>query len=271
MESGGSACAVRDQRRPVGTRSRAREPLLPLFLHHHYQAIRRRQVGRRRLLTYSVRTASGPNQARWPGRPGATKAALAALLDTVTVDALRIPERILQLIPPTASGYGNGTAEKFEKRTDPVFDPIGAATIAADITVTALLQPQRAARTIEQHGRDQTVPGFGDVVNAIVQRTWSAAKPADGYGQAIQEAVQSLVVQRLMDLAADMQAAPQVRAQASAGLRRIKTLTGAIATANGAGTREDITRFLSRPADAFKKTDPLPTPAGEPIGGKGGY
>jgi hypothetical protein len=259
---------------PVGTPlSELENLLLPLFLHHRYQAIAAAKSVGGVYFTYSVRTASGPN----PGRvaevvPGATqKAALQALLDTVTVDALRIPERILQLIPPTASGYGNGTAEKFEKRTDPVFDPIGAATIAADITVTALLQPQRAARTIEQHGRDQTVPGFGDVVNAIVQRTWSAAKPADGYGQAIQEAVQSLVVQRLMDLAADTQAAPQVRAQASAGLRRIKSLTGAVATAHGAGTRDDITRFLSRPADSFKKTDPLPTPAGEPIGGKGGY
>ena len=98
-----------------------------------------------------------------------------------------------------------------------------------------------------------------------------AAPPADGYGQAIQEAVQSLVVQRLMDLAADTRAAPQVRAQASAGLRRIKSLTGAQTTAHAAGTREDITRFLTRPADSFKKTDPLPTPAGEPIGGKGGH
>jgi hypothetical protein len=99
---------------------------------------------------------------------------------------------------------------------------------------------------------------------------WSAAPPADGYGQAIEEAVQSLLVQRLMDLAADTQAAPQVRADVSAGLQRIKALTGAVATAHGAGTREDITRFLARPADPFKKTDPLPTPAGEPIGGKGG-
>ena len=61
-------------------------------------------------------------------------------------------------------------------------------------------------------------------------------------------------------------AEPQVRAQASAGLRRVKTLTGVQTTAHAAATREDITRFLSRPADAFKKTDPLPTPAGEPIG-----
>ncbi len=136
--------------------------------------------------------------------------------------------------------------------------------------MTALLQPQRAARTIEQHGRDAAVPGFGDIVSALVQRTWAGARPADGYGESIQEAVQSVVVQRLMDLAADAQAAPQVRSQASAGLRRIKSLTGALTTAHAAGTREDITRFLSRPADAFKKTDPLPPPAGEPIGGKGG-
>jgi hypothetical protein len=82
--------------------------------------------------------------------------------------------------------------------------------------------------------------------------------------------VQQVVVQRLMDLAADAQASPLVRAQASAGLRRIKTMTASMATAYAAAAREDITRFLSRPADAYKKTDPLPVPAGEPIGGRGG-
>lgn len=246
--------------------------LLPLFLHHRYQAVAAAKSVGGVYFTYAIRTAAGSS----PGRvveivpAAAQKAALQGLLDTLSVETLRIPERILRLIPPTAAGYGGGTAEEFEKRTDPVFDPIGAATIAADITVTALLEPHRAARTIEQHGRDTSVPGFGEVVNALVQRTWSAAPPDDGYGQAIREAVQSLVVQRLMDLAADTQAAPQVRAHASAGLRRIKSLTGAITTAHGAGTRDDISRFLSRPADAFKKTDPLPTPAGEPIGGKGG-
>jgi hypothetical protein len=258
---------------PIGTPlSELENTLLPLFLHHRFQAIAAAKSVGGVYFTYAVRTAAGPNPARIAEIvPAATqKAALQGLLDTVSVDTLRIPERILQLIPPTASGYGGGTAEKFEKRTDPTFDPIGAATIAADITVTALLQPQRAARTIEQHARDQAVPGFGDIVTSLVQRTWSAGRPSDGYGQAIQDAVQSLVVQRLMDLAADTQATPQVRAQASAGLRRVKALTGAQATAHAAATREDIARFLSRPADAFKKADPLPTPAGEPIGGKGG-
>jgi len=258
---------------PVGTPlSELEVKLLPLYLHHRYQAIAAAKSVGGVYFTYAVRTPSGPN----PGKvaeivPGATqKAALEALLETISVDTLRIPERILQMIPPTASGYGGGTAETFERRTDPTFDAIGAATIAADVTITALLQPQRAARTIEQHGRDATVPGFGDIVSALVQHTWSAARPSDGYGDAIQEAVQSLLVERLMDLAADTQASPHVRAQASAGLRRIKSLTGAVATAHAAAVREDITRFLARPADTFKKTNPLAMPPGEPIGGKGG-
>src|SRR3954470_419285 len=258
---------------PVGTPlSELEMRLLPLYLHHRYQAIAASKSVGGVYFTYAVRTASGVN----PGRvaeivPGATqKAALQALLETLSVDTLRIPENILRLIPPTASGYGGGTAEAFEKRTDPVFDPIGAATIAADITLTALLDRARAARTIEQHGRDAAVPGFGDIVSAVVERTWRGTRPADGYGAAIEEAVQSQVVQRLMELASDAQAAPAVRAHASAGLRKIKTLAAASATAHAAATREDITRFLTRPAEPFKKTDPLPTPGGEPIGGKGG-
>jgi len=258
---------------PVGTPlSELELKLLPLYLHHRYQAVAAAKSVGGVYFTYAVRTASGANPSRVADvvPAPAQKAALQALLDTLTVDALRIPERILALLPPTASGYGGATAESFDKRTSPTFDPIGAATIAADITLTALLQPQRAARTIEQHGRDAAVPAFGDIVSALVQRTWSAAPAADGYGRAIQEAVQSQLVQRLMDLAADTSASSQVRAQASAGLRKVKALTGAQASAHAAATREDITRFLARPADPFKKTDPLPTPAGEPIGGKGG-
>src|SRR5204862_8218461 len=137
-------------------------------------------------------------------------AALQAPLAPLDADVLRIPERILQLIPPTASRYGGGTAERCEKRTDPAFDPLGAAAIAADVTVTALLQRERAARTVEQHGRDAAIPGFGDIVTALVQKTWGGAKAADGYGQAVQDTVQDVVVQRLMDLAADAQASPAV-------------------------------------------------------------
>jgi hypothetical protein len=73
----------------------------------------------------------------------------------------------------------------------------------------------------------------------------------------------------LMDLAANANASSLVRADASAGLRRIKAVAGPMTSPHGAAAREDITRFLARPDAAHKRTDPLPTPPGEPIGGRG--
>jgi hypothetical protein len=258
---------------PVGTPlSELELKLLPLYLHHRYQAVAAAKSIGGVYFTYAVRTPGGSNPGRVAEVVAAArqKAALRALLDTLDVETLRIPERILRLIPPTASGYGGGTAERFDKHTDPTFDPLGAAAIAADVTVTALLQRERAARVVEQHGRDAAIPGFAEIVAALVQATWNGARQADGYGQAVQETVQGVVVERLMDLAADGQASAQVRAQASAGLRRIKAIATTLATPHAVQTREDITRFLVRPADGYKKTDPLPTPPGEPIGGRGG-
>jgi hypothetical protein len=53
-------------------------------------------------------------------------------------------------------------------------------------------------------------------------------------------------------------------------LRRIKAIAGPMTSAHGAAAREDIARFLARPDAAHKRTDPIPTPPGEPIGGGGG-
>jgi hypothetical protein len=261
---------------PVGTPlSELELKLLPLYLHHRYQTVAAAKSIGGVNFTYAVRAAAGPNPATVAQIVPAAeqRAALNAILDTISVDALRIPERILDLIPPTAFGYGGGTAEPFESRTDPTFDPISAATIAADISVSALLNPQRAARVNDHSARNPGNPSFGDVVTALVNKTWVEPAPTDAYGAAIRRAVQSLLVTRLMDLASNADATPEVRANASQGLRNIAALTRtspANRSAHYVATREDIDRFLKRPADTFKKTEPLATPAGEPIGSRGG-
>src|SRR3954469_876090 len=101
---------------PIGTPlSELELKLLPLYLHHRYQAIAAAKSVGGVYFTYAVRTPSGVN----PGRvaevvpAAAQKAALQELLETLTVDTLRIPDRILRLIPPTAAGYGGGSAETF--------------------------------------------------------------------------------------------------------------------------------------------------------------
>jgi hypothetical protein len=256
---------------PIGTPlSELERQLLPLYLHHRYQLQSAVKSLGGVYFTYSVRTAAGPNPATVAETvpPERQRAALAAVLSTLSVDELRIPERILALIPPPAFGYGGGTAEPFARRTDPTFDPIGAAAIAADLAVSALLQPARAARLVQQSALNPLSPGFELVVDRLIATTWKQPMPADGYGRAIQREVRNVTMSRLMDVAASADAAPQVRSAAAAGLREILAIAKSSVSADAAGTREDIERFLRRPDTPQKRTTPLPSPAGEPIGGQ---
>ncbi len=249
--------------------------LLPLYLHHRYQLQAAVKSVGGVYYTYAVKTASRAN----PGKvqeivsPARQRDALVAVLETIRLDALAISPRILELIPPRAFGYEGGTTELFSKRTDPTFDPIAASTIAADLAMSGLLEPHRAARLIEFHSRDHTYPDSKEVVDALIAATWKAAAPKNAYHAEIARAVQSLTVTRLMDLAADASAGPQVRAVATAALRDLsawlkRPASAGIDVDHRSATREDIARFLARPDATRKQTPPPATPPGDPIGSK---
>jgi hypothetical protein len=248
--------------------------LLPLYLHHRYQLQAAVKSVGGLYYTYAVKTAAGetsPADVQQVVPATRQREALDAVLDTLKVEELAVPRRILQLIPPRAFGYEGGAQELFPKRTDPVFDPVAAATVAADFAVSALLEPHRAARLNEYHALDPANPDFMEVASALVRRTWLAPVPADAYHAAIQRGVQSLVVTRLLDLAADADASPQVRAVATEHLRGLLNDTAATAkdeatSAHLRATHDDIERFLARPVEPRKRTPPLPTPPGDPIG-----
>jgi hypothetical protein len=261
---------------PTGTPlSLLEAKLLPLYLHHRYQLQAAVKTVGGLYYTYSVKTAIGPV----PGDvqqivPAARQRdALSAVLDTLKPDTLALPTRILELIPPRAPGYEGNTIELFTKRTDPAFDPVNAATIAADMAVSALLEPHRAARLIEYHARNAANPDFKEIAAALVRRTWLEAAPRDDYQATIARAVQSLTVTRLMDLAANDNAAPQVRAIATETLRELQTqlkapggMTNASDLAHRRAVLDDIERFLTRPDAPRKRTQPSPAPPGDPIG-----
>ncbi|HVF44825.1 MAG TPA: zinc-dependent metalloprotease [Pyrinomonadaceae bacterium] len=247
---------------------------LPLYLHHRYQLQAAVKSVGGLFYTYAVKTEGGtsPAEVRQVVPAARQREALDAVLDTLKVEELAVPPRILALLPPRAFGYEGGTQELFPKRTDPAFDPLTAATVAADLAVSALLEPRRAARLVQFHALDAANPDFADVAGALVERTWRApVAPNAPYHAAIQRAVQSLVVTRLMDLAADAEATTQVRAIAAAQLRVLFEAT-AVNTGDGAtdvhraATHDDISRFLSRPAEPRKRTPPPPAPPGDPIG-----
>src|SRR5262249_7372916 len=180
------------------------------------------------------------------------------------------PHHTTELTPPVATGFEGGATEYFGRRTDPAFDPLGAATIAADLALGALLDPNRAARMIDFHAQNPANPDFKEALDAIIAATWKAPAPQNAYHQAIQRSVQSLTTQRLMDLAANENASPLVRAEATGVLRTLNPTLKATASsdAHRRATQEDIERFLNRPEAVRQATRPLPTPPGDPIGGR---
>ena len=248
--------------------------LLPLYLHHRYQLQAAVKTVGGLYYTYSVKTAQGPvpRDVQQIVPAARQRDALNAVLDTIKPDSLALPPRILELIPPRAPGFEGNTIELFNKRTDPAFDPIAAATIAADMAVSALLEPHRAARLVQYHALTAANPDFKEVADTLVRRTWFEAQPRDAYQTAIARAVQNLTVTRLMDLAANDTAAQQVRAIATQALRDLQDRLKATAQPNEPdeahrrATLDDIERFLTRPDAPRKRTTPLQAPPGDPIG-----
>ncbi len=223
--------------------------LLPLYLHHRYQLeAAAKSIGG----VYFTYDRTPPRVV--PARQ--QRDALNAILETLQPSFLTIPQRIVDLIPPPAYATGDANTERFPRRTDPTFDPIAAATTSADITVSALLDPARCARLAQQN----ELP-LRDVLDSLID---IAAREGR-----ITRATRTLLFVRLAELAANRDADPQVRAEASDALRRLSSrltnVADAAENAHRAMTRDDIKRFLERPAEAWQPPRLPEIPPGPPI------
>ena len=231
------------------------EVLLPLYLHHRYQLeAAAKSVGGLNY-TYAVKESDSivPQPVRQIVPAAKQREALALIVSTLDPKFLAIPQRIVDLIPPRAFGFEGGIAELFEKRTTPAFDPISAATTSADITISALLDPKRCARLIAFHDENADNPAMSEVADKLIESTMREG--------AVTFSVRALLAERLMELASNQNADAHVRAEATEALRRMSAKLDAKSRA----IRDDIERFLSRPAET--RTSPkLPeVPPGPPI------
>jgi len=205
--------------------------------------------------------------------PAQQKEALRLLLEALRPGNLDVPDRITAALVAAPQGE-NSTYERFPSEAGDTFSPLTAARGLAELVVAPLLDPARAARlTLDA---EAGAPSFDDVVRALVSATWGAPPDASPRAAALRRVAQRVVLDRLMDLAADDGASPEVRSRTLAALADLRTRVAAMRGADAAGrahlllARRDLTEFLEKPEVRARRRPAPSAPPGRPIGGDSG-
>ncbi len=239
---------------------------VPLYLHHRYQLEATAHTLGGVDYNFAVR---GDGQAPMAIVPGdRQRAALDAMLQTLEPEFLMVPERILSILPPRA--FGTPAGEVFASGTNPTFDPLGTAASAAELTAALVFQPQRMARLVEFNARSDQYPGLEEVVDRTLAATWRAEPESSQYLQAIRQAAQRVVLDRLMAEASSPENAPQVRAIVEAEIADLAEWLASREplTAHQTLALQDIRRWQERPEGLIAASDAADLPPGSPIGAR---
>jgi hypothetical protein len=203
--------------------------------------------------------------------PGAVqRRALEALVAAITPSELAIPDTIIALLGPRPFSYGP-YVELFGSRTRPTFDELGAARTLAQMVVDALLQRERAARLVQFSTRSDNPLTLSELIDRLVA-SWSSPGSETRKVAALRRVAQRAVADRLITLAADKEASPEVRALVEL---RMTSLRNRARTLGSSGTdlerahwtsiAGDFTRWLER-KELPTPTAPLRAPPGDPFG-----
>jgi hypothetical protein len=237
------------------------ETLVPLYLHHRYQVEAAASALGGLHYIYAIR-GDGREAVR-PVDAAEQQAALDALVAALKPSELAVPPAVLKQLPPRPAGYPVHR-ELFPRNTGPAFDAITPAVVASHMVISNLLEPARAARLVEQRALDPSLPGLGEVVDALVAATFGA-QTATAYEAEIAHATQYALVQNLMDLA-ERAAMPQVRAITTQKLKERAAAASNLTAAMGPFIANEIERFLERPLPTTTRLVPPDVPPGAPIG-----
>ena len=222
-------------------------------------------------MEYSNPVSGDGQQATRPINRGQQLAALDGLMEALKPEQLAIPDTILTLMVPGA-GAITPQVELLGTRTRPTFDELGAARTLAQMVVDLVLQRERAARLVQFATRAGPQLTLAALVDTVVASTWGRLAPSSPKLAAVQRVTQRAVAERLILLAADSVAAPEVR-----GIVELKLadLRASARTRAGSGSVDERAHWMSLARDLErwiehrevpKLTPALVAPPGDPFG-----
>ena len=189
---------------------------------------------------------------------------LDALIETLSPEALAIPEDKLNLFPPRAFGY-NRTRESFKSDMGVAFDPFGAVETSCDMTLGLLLNAERMNRVYEQSIMDSSQLSIGELIQTLASETIKK-KAEKGYLGEVQQTINISVLRHIMAICGDDKVLPQVLAQVNFEVMKLKVILQEKRIDPMAITLvKEIDRFLGNPT-GYKVPEVPKIPDGSPIG-----
>lgn len=245
--------------------------IVPIYLYHRYQvAAAVKFLGG---LDFEYGVTGTPIQTARPVARADQNRALRSLLSTIDPAELDLTNRVLNLLTPGDVGFAGavGASENIPGRSGPVFDLLAASDIAANLTLSSIFHPQRAARLVEYDRRDPNALGLEEVINEVKDAVFEQA-PSHRQRE-IARTVQTRFVTVLVDLSRNASANSRIATIVDGELTALRSeLRRRNSNRNPArkAHQEALARMIDRhlagePVDTQRKSAPS-TPPGSPIG-----
>lgn len=247
------------------------ERFVPVYLMHRFaiNSVSKTIGG----LQYANAVRGDAVQATTPIPAAQQRRALAALVAELKPSELAIPDTVITLLGPRPFDY-QPYVELFGSRTRPAFDELGAVRTLSQLIVDAVLQRERAARVVQASLHEKDALTLGEIIDALATPRWISGTPAaaNPRSAAIDRVVQRSVADRLLLLAADKDASPEVRALAEFKMKQLRDRARVLSSAGPVDERAhwlaiagDFTRWLER-QELPTPSPALRPPPGDPFG-----
>jgi len=240
------------------------DALVPVYFYHRYQAEAVTKLVGGQYYTYALR-GDGQPVTRALSKNEQLKA-LNTILDCLDPAFLKIPDRIVQLIPPRPAGY-DFSRELFRKRTGLAFDALSPAETAADLPLSFLFNSERLNRMLQYESANNGL-GVAEMIRLLVAKTWRAPR-LSGLDKLIQLQTEQVLLTYLLAASVNDNNSFAVKAAVQYALKDLKTF---IEAQNKTVTDETYKGHLLLSLERMEQPDKAkPTihkeiPPGAPIG-----
>jgi hypothetical protein len=247
--------------------------IVPVYLFHRYEVDATAKLIGGVYYPYAVK--GDGHELAVPASGAAQRRALSALLSTLDPTLLDLPDPLLNLLDSAQLGQPDKAydVEVFGDPADPVFDLPGAADVAADLTLGALLHPARLNRVADQGARDPGELSLSELLNTTVAAVFTA--PPTGHAAELARRIRMRLVIDLARAMEDKRLSPTAAAEIRATLTALGHRLLAVKTGDASNLAQDryiAAILLDQTRDALtklveaQKTRTMAAPPGMPIG-----